>query len=71
MSQARAQRDRADEEVRQGQQRIREEYSTGQSRVGEVEDKLRRNKIEYEELRTKYDYLDRDYTQCKQDLGAE
>ncbi len=28
-------------------------------------------KIEYEELRNKYDYLDRDYTQCKHDLGGE
>jgi hypothetical protein len=30
--------------------------------VGEIEEKLRRAKIEYEELRNKYDYLDRDYT---------
>ena len=71
MNQARAQRDRADEETRQAQHRIREEYSTGQSRVGDIEEKLRRCKIEYEELRTKYDYLDRDYTQCKHDLGGE
>ena len=71
VAQARAYRERADEDIRQAQLKAREEYSSGQSRLGDTEDKLRRAKQDVEEIRMKYDYLDRDYTQCKQDLGAE
>jgi len=44
VAQARAYRERADEDIRQAQLKAREEYSSGQSRLGDVEDKLRRAK---------------------------
>jgi chromosome segregation ATPase len=57
----RIQRDRADEETRAERQRLQSEYSSNQSKMGEVESQLRKARFDHEDLRSKHECLEREY----------
>ena len=71
LTEVRAQRDRLDEENRGSQSRYLNEYSSTQSKMNDLENNYRRKTMEYDEIKIKYEYVGREYENCKQDLKIE
>jgi peptidoglycan hydrolase CwlO-like protein len=64
-------RDKSEEEAREAKARLQSEYSSAQSRVGDIESQLRKTRGDFEEMRNKNEYLERECQQMKRDIEAE